>query len=128
MMALKSAELSELAFPRITYDGVLAWFNEVSDEKGRAGYTARGTGKVFRPGACENFDHHETMTAVTVLGRIFIQKRKNDPALNGVNLLTADLPTRWATRSTSTTGTSGRWRSSSTTGRKVRCGRSGTSR
>src|SRR6185436_7720800 len=53
VMALKSAELSELSFPKSAYEGALNWFNEVSDEKGRAGYTARGTGKVFRPGACE---------------------------------------------------------------------------
>jgi Ca-activated chloride channel family protein len=92
MMTLKSAELAELAFPRTACEGVIAWFNEVTDDKGRAGYTARGSGSMVRPAAGENFDCHDTMTAVAMLGRILIQKRKSDPALNGVNLLAADLP------------------------------------
>jgi Ca-activated chloride channel family protein len=92
VMALKSAELSDLHFPRTVYDGAIAWFNEVTDEKGRAGYNAKGTGKVFEPGVSENFDHHETMSAVTTMGRIFIQKRTTDPRLAAANLLVADLP------------------------------------
>jgi Ca-activated chloride channel family protein len=92
VMALKSAELSELTFPKTATDGAIAWFDEVTDDKGRAGYNAKGTGKVFKPGICESFDHHETMSAVTTMGRIFIQKRKNDPRLAAANLLVADLP------------------------------------
>src|SRR6185436_12436209 len=93
VMALKSAELSNLTFPRTAYEGAVAWFDSVTDEKGRAGYNAKGTGKVFIPGINENFDPHETMTAFTMLGRIFIEKRKADPRLGlGANLLVADLP------------------------------------
>jgi Ca-activated chloride channel family protein len=50
ILALKSAEISGLAFPRSGYDGARAWFDEATDEKGRTGYTARGTGKVFIAG------------------------------------------------------------------------------
>jgi hypothetical protein len=95
VMALKSAELSELTFPRQTaFEGAIAWFNEATDAQGyaRVGYNQRGTGKVIIPGRNESFDHHESMSAVAVMSRIFMLKRKGDPALNAVNLLTGDLP------------------------------------
>jgi hypothetical protein len=94
IMALKSAEMSELMFPRSAYEGALNWLNEATETNGyaRVGYNARGTGKVYVPGKNEQFDHHESMSAVAVMSRIFMQKRKNEPTLNAVNLLVADLP------------------------------------
>jgi len=92
VMALKSAELSELAFPRSTYDGAMAWLDQVSDEQGKTGYVARGFAPQMIVGPNDQFDHHETMSAVGQLSRIFIQKKKSDPRLQSVNLLVADLP------------------------------------
>ncbi|HZE98587.1 MAG TPA: prenyltransferase/squalene oxidase repeat-containing protein [Planctomycetota bacterium] len=94
IMALKSAELSDLSFPRSAYEGALAWLNEATETAGyaRVGYNGRGTGKVYVPGKNEQFDHHESMSAVAVMSRIFMQKRRSEPALNSVNLLVADLP------------------------------------
>jgi len=94
VMALKSAELSDLLFPRGAYDGALSWFNDATEANGyyRTGYTARGTGKVFVPGKNESFDDHPAMSAVAVMSRIFMQKRKGDPALGAVNMLVSDLP------------------------------------
>jgi hypothetical protein len=94
VMALKSAELSDLTFPKQpVYEGALNWFNEATDPSGysRAGYNARGTGLVYVPGKNEQFVHHESMSAVAVMSRIFMLKRK-DPSLSAVNLLVADLP------------------------------------
>jgi hypothetical protein len=98
IMALKSAELSELTFPRTAYEGALNWLDEATETNGyaRVGYNARGTGKVYVPAKNEQFDHHESMSAVAVMSRIFIQKKKSLPALNAVNLLASDLP-EWKT-------------------------------
>src|SRR5215831_10739106 len=98
VMALKSAELSELTFPKSAYEGALNWFNEATEQNGyyQVGYNARSTGKVYVPGKNEQFDHHASMTAVAVMSRIFMQKRKSEPALGGVNLLVSDLP-EWKT-------------------------------
>ena len=98
IMALKSAELSELSFPRTAYEGAINWLVEATETNGyaRVGYNARGTGKVYVPGKNEQFDHHESMSAVAVMSRIFMQKRKSEPALNAVNLLVSDLP-EWKT-------------------------------
>jgi hypothetical protein len=95
---LRAAELAELPFPKSAYDGALAWFNEATEQTGyyQTGYHGRSTGKTFFPGSNEQFDHHAAMTASAVLSRIFVQKRKTDPALGGVNLLVADLP-EWKT-------------------------------
>jgi Ca-activated chloride channel family protein len=93
VMALKSAELSDLAFPRSVYEGAMTWLDSVTGpekEFYRVGYTAPRTCSVGYVG--DKFEEHPTMTGVGVLSRIFIQKRKSDPALGGVNLLTADLP------------------------------------
>jgi hypothetical protein len=97
IMALKSAELSDLAFPRTAYEGAMNWLNEATETNGyaRVGYNARGTGKVYVPGKNEQFDHHESMSAVAVMSRIFMQK-KRDPSMNAVNLLVGDLP-EWKT-------------------------------
>jgi hypothetical protein len=95
VMALKSAELSELDVPaRQAYDGARKWIDEVTNPTvySRAGYNSRDSGKVFVPGQNEQFEHHESMTAVAVLCRIFMSKDKNDPGLVGANLLLADLP------------------------------------
>ena len=93
VMALKSAEISGLGFPRSAYDGTRAWLNEVTEESyGRAGYTFRGTGKVF----CahnESFDHQEALTAIAVMARIFIDRNPSDANVrNGAHLLMRDLP------------------------------------
>jgi serine/threonine protein kinase len=95
---LRAAELAELAFPKSAYDGALNWFNEATEQSGyfQVGYSARSTSKVYIPGQNEQFDHHASMTASGVLSRIFIQKKKGDPALAGVNLLVSDLP-EWKT-------------------------------
>jgi hypothetical protein len=98
IMALKSAEMSELVFPASAYDGAIAWLNEATEASNgypRVGYNAKGTGKVYVPGKNEQFDHHESMSAVSVMSRIFMQKKKSD-ALNSVNLLVTDLP-EWKT-------------------------------
>ncbi|HEV3028744.1 MAG TPA: prenyltransferase/squalene oxidase repeat-containing protein, partial [Planctomycetota bacterium] len=96
VMALKSAELSELAFPRnLAYEGVLNWFNEATSTKDgyyRVGYNARDTGKVYVPGHNEQWDDHPALSAVAVMSRIFIQKSKKEPALTAVTLLAGDLP------------------------------------
>ena len=93
VMALKSAEISGLNFPASAYQGALNWLNEATETNNyyMTGYNARGTGKVFVPGKNEQFDHHPSMSAVAVMSRIFIQK-KREPALTAVNLLAGDLP------------------------------------
>src|SRR5262249_6806383 len=53
VMALKSAELSELPFPRQAYEGALNWFTEATcKDEGyyRVGYNKACTGKVYVPG------------------------------------------------------------------------------
>jgi len=93
VMAFKSADLSGLDYPKAAFDGALAWLNEATEQNGyyRSGYNQAGTGKVYVPGKNEQFQHHESMSAVAVMSRIFIQK-KREPALTAVNLLVSDLP------------------------------------
>ncbi len=94
VMALKSAELSNLKFSAAAYVGALNWLNEATEKNGyyRAGYTQAGTGKVFVPGKNEQFSDHPSMSAVAVLSRIFIQKSQKEPALTAAHLLVSDLP------------------------------------
>jgi len=98
VMALKSAELSNLAFPSSAFAGALGWLKEATEKNGyyRVGYTMAGTCKVFVPGKNEQFADHASMSAVGVLSRIFIQKSQKEPALTAVNFLAGDLPA-WKT-------------------------------
>jgi len=96
VMVLKSAELSQLSFPRTGYDGARAWYDEVTEENYyRVGYTHKGTGKVFVPGLNEQFKHHEALTAIAVMSRIFMDRNRSDARLGGgCELLVRDLP-KW---------------------------------
>ena len=94
VMALKSAELSDLRVPRSAYDGALNWLVEATDKASgyaEVGYTQARTGTVVVPGKNESFMGHPAMSAVSVMSRIFIQKKK-DPALVATTLLLGDLP------------------------------------
>ncbi len=95
VMALRAAELTQLTFPRAAYDGARAWLDEVTDpDTGRAGYTSRGFHRGL-PMPNENFDFHETPTAMSVHARILIERKKSDPRLSGgCELLVKDLP-KW---------------------------------
>ncbi len=92
--ALHSAELARLHVPRAAYDGARAWLDEVTEEGySRVGYTHKGTGKVFIPGKNEDFDHHETLTALGVTSRLIIDRNRKDPKLiGGCDLLLRDKP------------------------------------
>ncbi|HLF93644.1 MAG TPA: prenyltransferase/squalene oxidase repeat-containing protein [Planctomycetota bacterium] len=94
VMVLKSAEISALNVPGSGYQGTRAWYDSVTDGTyGRVGYNAPNTGKVFIPGKNEHFDHHEALTAIAVMSRIFIDRKQNDPRLaNGCELLLRDKP------------------------------------
>jgi len=97
VMALKSAEMSDLTFPKSTYEGALNWFNDCTEQNGyyNVGYYSRDMVRVYLPGR-ESFDYHPSMAAVAVMSRIFMQKRKSEPALGAVKLLVSDLP-EWKT-------------------------------
>jgi hypothetical protein len=74
VMVLKSAELSGLSFPRRGYEGARAWFDEVTDDSGRAGLRKKGDRdpKAASP---------DTATACALMARIFIDRKKSDPRL-----------------------------------------------
>ncbi len=96
IMVLNSAELSGLSFPRTGREGARAWYDEVTDEEtGRVGYTFRGSGKVYISGKNELFEHHETLTAIGVLARLFMDRHRGDSRLaSGCDLLLKDRP-KW---------------------------------
>jgi hypothetical protein len=95
IMALKSAELSELKVAAAdAYAGTRKWLDEAANTSAyyRTGYNSRDSGKVFVPNRNEQFEDHPSMTAVSVLCRIFMTKDRNDPGLTGAHLLLQDLP------------------------------------
>lgn len=96
VMVLKSAEISGLTFPRSGYEGTRSWYDEVTeDQYYRVGYTYKGSGKVYVPKMNESFNHHEALTAIAMMARIFMDKNKGDAKLaGGAALLVRDLP-KW---------------------------------
>jgi hypothetical protein len=92
VMALKSAELSGLTFPRTAFDGARAWLDEVTEESyGRAGYTHKGTGKVYCPHNTA-FDHQEALTSIAVMSRIFMDKKADARVRSGAELIAREVP------------------------------------
>ncbi len=94
VMALKSAEMSGLSFPASAYEGARAWFTEATEESYyRTGYTHKGTGQVYNE-SNRHFDHHETLTAIAMMSRLFMDRRADAAVTGGGALLVKDLP-RW---------------------------------
>jgi hypothetical protein len=98
VMALKSAEASSLRVPKQAYEWALAWLDEASEKDGyyRAGYTSRGTGKVYVPGKNESFDDHPALSSIAAFGRLLVDRKKTDPRLAALNIPISDLP-EWRT-------------------------------
>jgi len=96
VLALMSADLLGFPFPPKARDGARAWFDEVTDAAtSRVGYTFKGTGKIFTPGLNENFEHHETLTAIGAMARLFMDRDRADARLaGGCDLLLKDKP-KW---------------------------------
>lgn len=97
---LKSAEVAELNFPKEAFNGVIAWYDEVTEAQySRTGYTDARIGKVVIPGVNEQFSDHPALTAISVMARIFIKKNRGDPRVRGgADQVIADLP-EWDARS-----------------------------
>ena len=80
-MALKSADLSGLTFPKEAYDGIRAWLDEVTESRaGRAGYTRK-------PSTAAR-ERWLSPTSIAIMSRIFIDKDRTDSRLgNGCDQL-----------------------------------------
>lgn len=93
VMVFKSARMAGLEFPASVYDGVRAWLDSATEpDYYRTGYHQKGTGKVY----CAHnqaFDHHEALSAIAAMSRIFMDRDPNDPRVAGAcALLARDLP------------------------------------
>jgi hypothetical protein len=95
VMALKSAQISGLEVGQSSFEGAKVWLDRVTDSNGQVGYDRLGSGEVFMPGKNDKWQHHQSMTAVGLLCRIFIDKKKGDPRMGkAAAILTQDLP-KW---------------------------------
>jgi hypothetical protein len=99
VQALAAARRAGLKIPEESWIGIRSWIEGVTEENGRAGYTHKGTGKVFVPGMNESFNHHETMTAIGIVSRLLAEDKAEPDAIVGCDLLMQDLP-KWETNST----------------------------
>ena len=97
---LHLAELCGLSYPTSSTSGTRAWFARVTDEFGRVGYTKKNTGKVFVPGLNESFNHHETLAAIGMIVKVYIEKNTTHPVhAKAMKLLLKDKPW-WGSKST----------------------------
>jgi hypothetical protein len=117
-MVLKSAEMWRhkrdphylllLQKIRKSYKGAKNWYNEMTEmkkeyEKGKCGYTSEA-GKIYyysfyREGPAKNihYKHQESMTAIGVMARIFIDKNENDPLVHAGAHRLLQSPPKWET-------------------------------
>ncbi|HLY11920.1 MAG TPA: VIT domain-containing protein [Planctomycetota bacterium] len=99
VMALKSAELADLTFPKSASDGAQEWIRTCTgDDTRRFRVRYLEASHPMIPGRYEMYDEHPTMTAVGILCRLLLQKSRKDPAFAGTQLLLEDLPDAKATK------------------------------
>ncbi|OHB69399.1 MAG: hypothetical protein A2W23_01505 [Planctomycetes bacterium RBG_16_43_13] len=84
-LALKSGELAGVKVPPKCYGGALSWIKMVTDENNnyRVGYTAKGTGKVAVRGVNDSWADHDALTAIGMVVRMLIERKKDAKALKG---------------------------------------------
>jgi hypothetical protein len=93
VLALESAKAAGSSVPAPAFQGAVRFFESVTDDTwGRAGYTHKGTGKVFVPGVNEHFHHHETLTAAAWGCRLRLGTTPPANARKGLELVLRDLP------------------------------------
>ena len=94
VMAMKSAGISGLQYAHTGYDGAIAWLDSVTDEDGLIGYNGKGKIDVVVKGKNELWGPHNSMTAVGLLCRIFIDKEKSPKLEKHAQQIVKDLP-KW---------------------------------
>jgi hypothetical protein len=94
VMALKSAEISELHVPSTGYAGARAWFDAVTNPDYDVGYNSRDSvGQVVVKGQNAHYHDHDALVAIAVMSRIFMGAQRGDPRLKGgADRLVRDLP------------------------------------
>ena len=94
-LALRVAWHTGFEVPEATFGGAKAWLDEVTEGTyRRVGYTHRGSGRI-NFGGRDNFDHHETLTAMGGFLRILMdQSRENAMLGSGMEILLRDKP-KW---------------------------------
>jgi len=96
IMALKSAEISELPHSRAAMEDARSFIQEVTETNyGKCGYMKMEDAgvQVTVQGKNDQYANHEAMTAVGMCTRIFVDRDIQDPMLDlGAKVLVGDLP------------------------------------
>jgi hypothetical protein len=106
--ALSAGEAAGLKVDRSCYEGVRTWLRRVTDEKGQTGYDRLGTGEIYVPGKNEQWQHHQTMTAVGVRIRLLVDAKRDPGLARSVAIFMRDLP-RWDPKAAKPTNDSYYW-------------------
>ncbi len=92
VLALKAAKTAGLEVPEEAFLGAQRWFARATSSDGVAGYTGPGTGSGVLSGN-EAYKSYPTMTAVSVVCRVFSGERLSTPQLQkGAKVIAQDLP------------------------------------
>lgn len=94
LLGLHAAQSAGFKVPSTHVKGALEWIDSVTENQYfRVGYTHKGTGKVYVPGMNEQFNHHESLTAIGITVRCLLGRKKDSEAvIGGVRLIMKDLP------------------------------------
>jgi hypothetical protein len=93
VMALKSAELSGLALDPAAFEGARRWLARVTSTEGVVGYESPGDAGSTMPGINDRWQAHPAMTAVGLLMKAFLERRRGDPWMKAAaGRLLRDLP------------------------------------
>ena len=98
VMALRAGELAGLTFDRKpSYGGARAWFDQVAFRTSagawKAGYQSGTDAVVQIPGINDQWNHHPTMTAISVMCRLLMgQNRDGEKVIGGATVLLEDPP------------------------------------
>lgn len=92
VLALKAGRTAGLEIPQEAFEGAQRWFRRATNSQGVTGYTGPNGGSGVLAGN-EHFTAVPTMTAVSVVCRVFSGERLSTPALQkGAKVLAADPP------------------------------------
>jgi len=95
VLALKAARTAGFKVPSQAFDGALAFLRRATSSRGAAGYFKAGGGSSFIPKQRGMFDQLPTMTAVSLLCRLFAGEKRSTPVLKQGSALVAAAAPSW---------------------------------
>jgi hypothetical protein len=95
VLAIKAGKVAGLKVPQAAFEGARRWFERCTSSDGSVGYMSPGGGSSVLGGNDGKFEPNMTLTAVSVVCRLFTGEKASTDAIRKGARLIAEAPPEW---------------------------------